>query len=72
MITSERELDSSQYLSLGMELLEKERPVSVNLAAVRWVSKQRIGLEYIKISPTDSERLRRFVDLLDIPRVDSE
>lgn len=72
MITTEQELDPSRYLSLNMELLEEERPVSVNLAAVRWVSKLRVGIEYIKISPADRERLKQFVELLDIPRIDTK
>lgn len=72
MIITEQELDPSRYLSLSMELVETERPVSVNLAAVRWVSKQRVGLEYIKISPADREHLKRFVELLDIPCIDSK
>jgi hypothetical protein len=48
-----------------MELREREEPVQVDLAAVRWSSATRFGVEFIKIRPDERERLKRFVKALE-------
>jgi ABC-type uncharacterized transport system permease subunit len=53
------------YLQLTMQLREREEPVYVDLAAVRWVSATRFGVEFIKIRSEEGERLKKFVNLLE-------
>ena len=52
-ITSETVADAAVYLQLTMQLREREEPVQVDLAAVRWVSATRFGVEFIKIRPVE-------------------
>jgi hypothetical protein len=53
------------YLQLTMQLREREEPVQVDLAAVRWSSATRFGVEFIKIRPVEGERLKKFVKALE-------
>jgi c-di-GMP-binding flagellar brake protein YcgR len=64
-ITSETVADVSVYLQLMMQLREREEPVEVDLAAVRWSSPTRFGVEFIKIRPEEEERLEKFVRMLE-------
>jgi hypothetical protein len=67
MIAAETVVPSPSYLHLSMHLREGEQPVQVSLAAVRWVVKNRFGLEYIKIGTGDMERLEAFLAMLESP-----
>jgi hypothetical protein len=64
-ITSETVAGTAAYLLLTMELREREEPVQVDLAAVRWSSATRFGVEFIKIRPEEGERLKKFVKALE-------
>lgn len=64
-ITSDRVSGTGTYLQLTMQLREREEPVQVDLAAVRWVSATRFGVEFIKIRQEEEERLRKFVKTLE-------
>ncbi|HMF85671.1 MAG TPA: PilZ domain-containing protein [Nitrospiraceae bacterium] len=64
-ITSETVSGASVYLQLTMQLREREEPVQVDLAAVRWSSATRFGVEFIKIRPEEGERLKQFVKALE-------
>ena len=64
-ITSEAVVDVARYVQLAMQLREREEPVQVDLAAVRWVSKSMFGVEFIKIRPEEGERLKKFVKALE-------
>jgi hypothetical protein len=48
-----------------MQLREREEPTLVDLAAVRWASATRFGVEFIKIRPEERERLKPFVRALE-------
>jgi hypothetical protein len=48
-----------------MQLREREDPIAVDLAAVRWTSASRFGVEFIKIRPEEGERLKTFVKKLE-------
>jgi c-di-GMP-binding flagellar brake protein YcgR len=48
-----------------MQLLEREEPVQIDLAAVRWAAATRFGVEFIKIRPGEEERLKKFVAALE-------
>jgi len=64
-ITSETGAGAAVYLQLTMQLREREEPVQVDLAAVRWSSATRFGVEFIKIRPEEGERLKKFVKALE-------
>jgi hypothetical protein len=64
-ITSDTVAGVAVYLQLTMQLREREEPVQVDLAAVRWVSATRFGVEFIKIRPEEGERLKQFVKALE-------
>jgi len=64
-ITSEIVAGTATYLQLTMELREREEPIQVDLAAVRWSSATRFGVEFIKIRPEEGERLKKFVKALE-------
>ena len=64
-ITSDTVASVAAYLQLTMQLREREEPVYVDLAAVRWVSATRFGVEFIKIRSEEGERLKKFVNLLE-------
>ena len=55
----------SSYLALWIDLPNSATPVEIELAGVRWVSGQRCGFEFIRISPEMLNRLGSFVSLLD-------
>lgn len=64
-ITSETIVSAEVYLQLTMQLREREEPIQVDLAAVRWVSTTRFGVEFIRILPAEGERLKKFVQALE-------
>ena len=64
-IMSDTVAGAAVYLQLAMQLREREEPVRVDLAAVRWVSKTRFGVEFIRIRPEEGERLKKFVRALE-------
>jgi PilZ domain len=53
------------YLQLTMQLREGDEPIQIDLAAVRWVSASRFGVEFIKIRPNEGERLKKFIKALE-------
>ena len=64
-IMSDTVAGTAVYLQLKMQLREREEPVQIDLAAVRWVSATRFGVEFIKIRPEEGERLKKFVRALE-------
>ena len=55
----------SSYLSLEIDLLNGEPTIHIELAAVRWVSGDRCGVEFIRISPDTLLQLKSFALLLE-------
>jgi c-di-GMP-binding flagellar brake protein YcgR len=53
------------YLALQFDLPDNATPIEIELAGVRWVSEQRCGLEFIRISPEMANRLGSFVAVLE-------
>lgn len=64
-ITSDTVAGIGVYLQLTIQLRESEGPILVDLAAIRWVSARRFGVEFIKIRPEEGERLKQFVKALE-------
>lgn len=67
MVTADQTVKPATYLHLVMYLVEGQEPVEINLAAVRWAAKDRFGVEYIKVGPSEMERLKGFVTMLESP-----
>jgi hypothetical protein len=64
-ITAEHVPAVSTYVSLEIDLLNREARAAIELAAVRWVSGNRCGLEFIRVTPDILVRLNAFVLLLE-------
>jgi len=64
-LTSERLPTVPAYISLQMAFLNDAEPIDVELAAVRWTTAHRCGLEFIRISPEMDARLRAYVAQLE-------
>ena len=64
-ITADAVVGAGAYLQLTMQLWEREGPIQIDLAAVRWVSASRFGVEFIKIRSEERERLKKFVKALE-------
>jgi hypothetical protein len=54
-------LKVGDYVELRLFLPDQPAPMKVPLAAVRWVNRARAGIEFIRSSPEDQQRLTRFV-----------
>ena len=65
-IVSETAAEAQAYLQLQVQLLEEEAPVHVDLAAVRWSNAKRFGVEFIKMQQDVGERIRQFVNMLEL------
>src|SRR4029077_18418766 len=64
-IMSDTVVGDAGYLQMKMQLREREEPVQIELAAVRWSSAKRFGVEFIKIRSGEGERLKNFVKALE-------
>lgn len=64
-ITAEHLPSVSTYVSLDIDLLNGEEPATIELAGVRWVSRHRCGLEFIRIQPDILMKLKTFTLLLE-------
>jgi PilZ domain-containing protein len=65
MVTAEHVATPPAYVRLDMQLWEGQEPVHIELAAVRWSSDTRFGLEYIKLDSTQRGRLASFMAMLE-------
>ncbi|MDH4084627.1 MAG: PilZ domain-containing protein [Nitrospira sp.] len=63
--TAECPPGNATYLSLEIDLLDGQAPVDIELAAVRWVSGHRCGIEFIRVSQDRQMRLKAFVLVLE-------
>lgn len=64
-VTTAQPLSVSSYVALWIDLPNGTTPIEIELAGVRWVSQQRCGLEFIRLSPEMLNRLNSFVFLLE-------
>lgn len=56
-----RTMKRGDSVHLRVFIPDHKTPLSVPLAVVRWVDKNRVGLEFIRSSREDQTRLTRFV-----------
>ena len=64
-ITADRLPSVSTYVALEIDFLNGETPADIELAAVRWVSGHRCGLEFIRVPPHMLIKLKAFHLLLE-------
>lgn len=64
-ITSMTVAGTASYMQLTMQLRERDEPVRVDLAAVRWSTPAKFGVEFIRVRPEEEDRLKRFVKVLE-------
>lgn len=62
---SEISVPKGAYVSLRIHLSDEVLPVEVELAAVRWRSDQKFGVEFIRLKPEAQERLRQAAKTLE-------
>ena len=65
MVTVKQAATPQVYVHLDMQLWEGQVPVHIELAAVRWSSDTRVGLEFIKLTPDQRDRLWSFMGMLE-------
>jgi hypothetical protein len=53
------------YLAWTADPLDGTPPLAAELAAVRWISSHRCGLEFIRVTPDMALRLKSFVAILE-------
>jgi hypothetical protein len=61
LLESAASLKTGDYVQLRVFLPDLQSPLHVPLAAVRWVEGNRIGLEFIRTSQEEQNRLEQFV-----------
>ena len=64
LIAAESAADPVTYFQLDIHIADGESPVRIGLAAVRWTSGSRFGMEYIKVGTEQIERLNHFLAIL--------
>ena len=60
LLESAATLRAGDYVQLRLFLPDLQSPLHVPLAAVRWVEGNRIGLEFIRTSQEEQNRLEQF------------
>jgi len=66
-VDSQVNVRTGDYLALQLTLPDQQAPttpLAVDVAAVRWTSQRKFGLEFISMPSGDQERLRRYVKIL--------
>ncbi len=60
-IQSKRHIEAGAYLELRILVPDKQAPLSVGLARVRWTQGRTFGVEFIRMPGRDQVRLGRLV-----------
>jgi hypothetical protein len=66
-VASSTHVIQGTYPQLQIQVIEGEEPVHVELAAVRWATGERFGVEFIRIRPEQADRLSKFLRTLALP-----
>jgi PilZ domain-containing protein len=61
LIECDHSLRVGDYVRLRLFFPDQARPMNVPLAAVRWVDRARVGVEFIRSSKSDQARLATLV-----------
>ncbi|MGQ0809803.1 MAG: PilZ domain-containing protein [Nitrospiraceae bacterium] len=63
-IRSTARIQKGEYLTLQLYLISLQTPIKVELAPVRWVNGQEVGLEFMTMPREDQRRLQDYVSTL--------
>lgn len=58
---SVRRFSPGQYLSMTLRVLSHDHHIVIQLGVVRWTSGDMVGVEFIRMSPAQQDRLRLLV-----------
>ncbi|MGQ0812367.1 MAG: PilZ domain-containing protein [Nitrospiraceae bacterium] len=61
-VVSDAQMLSNTYLVLRIQLPDQYTSLRVDLAAVRWTTGEKFGLEFMHVRGQEHERLRKFID----------
>lgn len=61
LLESPKKVTAGEYLQLRLFLPDRQAPLHVALAAVRWVEGSKLGIEFIRTSEDEQRRLEQFV-----------
>ena len=62
---SEISVPKGAYVSLCIHLSDEALPIEVELAAVRWCTEQKFGVEFIRLKPEAQEQLHQAANVLE-------
>lgn len=54
-------LEVGNFLEVEIDLPDQEPPLKIEVAVVRWTRGQGFGVEFLRIHPSEEERLRQVV-----------
>jgi len=60
-IESDVKVERGSYVSLALQLHERQVPLAISVARVRWVRGPVFGVEFLKIAEPDKARLEQFL-----------
>lgn len=64
-VFTEEDVKSRSYVHALLYLPNEEKPMKVELAAVRWSAGEAFGLEFIRITTEQKRRLREYLHMMD-------
>ena len=66
-VASQVNVGKGEYVALQLYLPDHQTPtivLRVDVAVIRWIIQQKLGLEFIRMASGDQQRLRRYVTTL--------
>ena len=61
LLESPQKMSVGEYLQLRLFLPDRNTPLHVALAAIRWAHGSKFGIEFIRTSQDDQHRLEQFI-----------
>ena len=61
LMESSKTLAAGEYIQLRLFLPDRQAPLHVELAAIRWAEDSKVGIEFIRTSKYEQHRLEQFV-----------
>jgi len=65
-ILSDVRIFRGDYLTLAIALPTQDDTIEIELAPVRWVKESSFGVEFIRIAPEPQQRLKQYIDTLEV------
>jgi len=59
---SKNEFRVGNFIALDLQLPDRKGMIQVDVAVVRWVNGNRIGLDFLQIQPDQEQRLRNYIN----------